>query len=128
MRRSLMPSRSQCIFLRRRGEIANTIAARTTVRPSGCRRTEDDQDVSSFHPAFCFLDGGKTAAPRRRLQALQPNGRSLRPVHQGERTSVPLLRRSAAPAKAAEALEDRPDRIRWMDGGENPAGTLGQIV
>jgi hypothetical protein len=27
-------------------------------------------------------------------------GRSVRPVHQGERTSVPLLRRSVAPAKA----------------------------
>ena len=27
-------------------------------------------------------------------------GRSLRPVHQGERTSVPLLRRLVAPAKA----------------------------
>ena len=49
-------------------------------------------------------------------------GRSVRSVHQGERTSVPLLRRSVAPAKAGRGTRDRPDRIRWMDGGENPAG------
>jgi magnesium chelatase family protein len=47
-------------------------------------------------------------------------GRSLRPLHQGERTSAPLPRRSVAPRRQTEALEDYPDRIRWMDGGENP--------
>ena len=27
------------------------------------------------------------------------------------------------PRRQAETLEDRPDPIRWMDGGENPAKT-----
>jgi len=37
-------------------------------------------------------------------------GRSLRPVHQGERTSVRLLRRSVAPAKAGRQT------TRWGNG------------
>ena len=35
-------------------------------------------------------------------------GRSVRPVHQGERTSVPLLRRSVAPAKAGRGTRGSP--------------------
>ncbi len=35
-------------------------------------------------------------------------GRSLRPVHQGERTSVPLLRRLVAPAKAGRGTRGSP--------------------
>ena len=41
-------------------------------------------------------------------------GRSLRPVHQGERTSVPLLRRLVAPASLARqyAQRTRSSRMR----------------